>query len=110
MVKVLDQKVSDKISLLDTFLIAGLKNVEERAMTPLVGNGTLLSGGVKTGIGILLNSMGGKGMIGKGVNLLGTATVIDGAEDLVNFIMPAGSIRSLRTQPQSSNSPTRRVL
>jgi hypothetical protein len=104
--KLLNKKVG-KISIIDALMIAGAKAITERVMTPFIGNGTLLSGGVKAVAGGLLSGFVG----GKAGDILGTAIIIDAGEDVINFILPASSTKSVRgllTSP--SNAQTRKVL
>jgi Na+/citrate or Na+/malate symporter len=71
--------------IVDSLLIGTIKAIEERALIPVVGNGTLTSGAVKLiGGGLAQSAVGGK--FGK---LVGSAFVIDGVEDVVNaLVMP----------------------
>lgn len=104
--KLLQKKIG-KISIVDALIIAGVKSVGERLMTPFVGNGTLLSGGVKAVAGGLLSGMVG-GKIG---DYVGTAFIIDAGEDIINYVLPASSttsVRGLLTSP--SNAQSRKVL
>lgn len=102
MPKLLNQKVG-QITITDALLIAGTKQIEERLLSGFVGNGTLFSGMIKGGLGIVMNSALG----GKTGDIIGTAFIVDGAEDIVNYFIPASSLTSLRT---GSNGNGRRVL
>jgi len=104
------QKQVGKLSIMDAFLIAGSKQLEERFLTPFIGNGTLLSGAVKMGAGIASNQW----ISGKFGDIAGTAFIVDGAEDILNFALPqlqtqsAGSAFS--SSPSSSGRKERKVL
>lgn len=73
------------ISVLDAMGIALVKSTEERllARIPFVGNGNYISGAVKLASGITLNKMV-KGKIG---DIVGTAFIVDGGEDLVTALI-----------------------
>lgn len=99
----LSEKVGE-FTIVEAFGVALSKSVGERLMTPLIGNGTLISGAIKGVIGAVINGMW-KGKIG---NIISTGLIVDAGEDLVNFILPATGLRSLTTAPSNQNS--RRVL
>ena len=105
MVKFLQKKVGG-ISLIDAGMIAVVKSLEERILTPFIGNGTLVSGAVKGVAGAVLSTMIG----GRFGSIVGTAFIVDAGEDIVNFIIPTGSTRSLTTSLAPSNQTARRVL
>jgi len=86
-----------KLTIGDGLLIALAKVFEEKMTSPIIGNGTLMSGGIKLlGAGMVKNIAGGK--IG---DILGTALVVDGAEDVVV---------SLLGQTASGNSSSGSVI
>ena len=103
MAKLLSEKVGE-FTILEAFGVAVSKSATERLMAPLVGNGTLLSAGVKAVVGGVINGMA-KGKVG---NIISTGLIVDAGEDLVNFILPANALTSLTTAPSNQNS--RRVL
>lgn len=72
-----------KLTVIDALLIAGAKSVSERILSRFIGNGTILSGAVKLGGAVALVS-GVKGKIG---DILGTALMVDGAEDIITSFM-----------------------
>jgi len=79
MAKLLGAK-GGQLSVSDSLMIAGAKILSERILSPVVGNGSLLSGGVK-----ILGSVLSKNMVGGKVNdILGTALMVDGSEDIVS--------------------------
>lgn len=67
----------------DALLIGGVKAVEERALIPVIGNGTLKSGAVKLVAGAAIGSM----LKGKSGQIVGSAFAIDAVEDLVNGLI-----------------------
>ena len=99
----LSEKVGE-FTIVEAFGIAVSKSVGERLLSPVVGNGTLMSAGVKGVLGAVMSGMW-KGKIG---NMVATGLIVDAGEDLVNFIMPANALSSLTTAP--SNQSSRRVL
>jgi len=104
MVKNLISEKVGEFSIVEALGIALSKSTTERLLSPLVGNGTLMSAGVKAGVGMVMSGM----IKGKISNIVATGLIVDAGEDLVNFIMPTGNLRSLTTAP--SNQSSRRVL
>jgi len=87
--KLLSLKAGE-LTIGDALLIAVSKNITERVSAPIIGNATLFSGAVKTGLGVLLTGwIGGK--IG---NIIGTGLVVDGAEDFIGSFL-GGAIGEL---------------
>ena len=66
---------------LDALGIAITKNVEERLLAPFIGNGTLVSGGIKAVAGVGIPIIGGENKI---TRTLSTAFIVDAMEDVVN--------------------------
>jgi len=66
---------------LDALGIAITKNVEERLLTPFIGNGTLVSAGVKGVAGVGIPMIGGDN---KWTRMISTAFIVDAMEDVVN--------------------------
>lgn len=81
---------SGKLSVMDALMIAGAKSVSERILARFVGNGTLMSGALKMGISIALIS-GVKGKVG---DILGTAMMVDGGEDIITSFL-GGAITNI---------------
>jgi len=104
MVKNLISEKVGEFSIVEAFGIALSKATTERLLARFIGNGTLMSAGVKGVAGAVLSGM----VKGKIANIISTGLIVDAGEDLVNFIMPSGSLRSLTTAP--SNQSSRRVL
>ena len=82
MVNVLKPKVQ-ATGLMDTFELAILKTLSEKALTPVVGNGTFMSGAAKLVGGGVLTSVSRN----KHVGLLGSALVVDGVEDAAHSLL-----------------------
>ena len=82
MVNVLKPKVQ-ATGLMDTFELAILKTLSERALTPVVGNGTFMSGAAKLVGGGVLSSVSRN----KHVGLLGSGVIVDGVEDLAHSVL-----------------------
>jgi len=77
----LSQNVTQgNVDLLDIFAGAGVKYIEERALAPFVGNGTLLSGAVKTGAGLVGYKFLPGGLL---KNAWSIGFLMDGAEDII---------------------------
>ena len=70
-------------SIWDSFAIGAVKAIEERAMIPVVGNGTLKSAVAKGATGVVIQSMI-KGKTGK---IIGSAFAIDAVEDAVQALI-----------------------
>ena len=81
-------------SLVDALSVAGLKVVNERLLTPVVGNGTIVSGGVKVVASALIGTM----MKSKFGGAWSTALMVDGAEDIVNWAATSFNIPFLSPQ------------
>ena len=71
-----------------------LKYFEEKLLSGIIGNGTYMSGAVKLGIGMLLDNFRVGGKFG---DMIKTAFVIDGVEDIaVNIGKMAGGLFNIR--------------
>ena len=84
MAKILKPKIQAS-GLLDAFELGVFKSVSERALTPAIGNSTLQSGGIKLVGGGIINSMSRN----KHINLLSSAIIVDGIEDVVHSLLGA---------------------
>ena len=86
MAKILKPKVQAS-GLMDSFELAIMKSVGERATAPIIGNGTIQSGGIKLiGAGILSSVSRNKH-----IGLLSSAFIVDGFEDIVRGLMPVAT-------------------
>lgn len=90
MVKLLGKKVSaGGMDYLD-LLAAGLaKYATERALSPIIGNGTIKSGGIKLVGGMGLKAVAGTGPIQNPISL---ALAIDGMEDILTAVIGGSGI------------------
>ena len=79
--KLLGKKVSGEVSYMDLFGAGVVKYVEERTLSPYIGNGTLKSGLIKLGVG--------RGVLGDSVSL---GFGIDGVEDILTGVLGGGGI------------------
>ena len=80
----LNQKVTHQSPDYLTYVGAGvIKSIEERALIPLVGNGTLVSAGVKGVVGYGIHAFGGSGKI---QDMASMAFTMDAVEDFVNVL------------------------
>jgi len=96
MTKILGAKAG-QLSIMDALSIAGAKIVSERLLASFVGNGSLLSGGVKLGGAFAVNKLVG----GKVSDIVATAMTVDGAEDIVTAFFPkfaGGLFRDVKSQ------------
>lgn len=82
MANILKPKVQAS-GLVDSFEMAILKTVSERLATPVIGNGTLVSGAVKLAAGGIIPSISRN----KHAGLLSSAMIIDGVEDAAHVIV-----------------------
>lgn len=82
MPKILQAKPG-KLSLTDSFIIAGSKIATEKALAPLVGNGSYMSGASKIGIAWALNKLMG----GQVSDYVGTGLTVDGTEDIMKDLL-----------------------
>jgi len=87
--------------IVDALMIGTVKAIEERALMSVIGNGTVTSGAIKLVAGGIGQSMIG----GKAGNIVGSAFVIDGVEDVVNgLIVPMiYGKKEGNTEQESSN-------
>ena len=74
------KKVSGAVDYMDLIGAGLVKYFAERALTPVVGNGTLKSGAIKLGAGAGIRRFMGKGLIPDSLSL---GLSIDGIEDLL---------------------------
>ena len=71
-----------EFSLGEAFMIGVAKSLTERLLSPVVGNGTYMSGAVKLGGAYMVPKLL-KNKIGK---VTGTALAVDGVEDIINAL------------------------
>lgn len=69
--------------IVDALLIGTVKAVVERGLMPVIGNGNVTSGAIKLIGGGALSPMVG----GKAGNIISSAFVIDGVEDIVQGLI-----------------------
>lgn len=84
MVKLLGKKISGGVDYMDLIGAGLVKYFAERSLTPIVGNGTLKSGAIKLGGGLVARKFMGRGMVGDSVSL---GLSIDGVEDILTSFM-----------------------
>jgi hypothetical protein len=99
MAKILESKAGE-LTLADAFLIAVSKQVTERVLAPIIGNGSLMSGGLKVGGALAINGLL-KNKIGK---IISTGLIVDGTEDVVTSFLGSGNISGLFPSTNSSVS------
>lgn len=85
MANLIQAQVGD-FSLGEAFAIGITKALTEQLLTPIIGNGTYMSGGVKLVGAFAIPKYLLKGKMGK---VIGTALAVDGVEDLVNQVFNA---------------------
>ena len=101
MAKFLGRKIGGGVPI-DELLGAGiLKPVLEGMLTPYVGNGNIMSGGLKLGTAIALPSVAGNGKI---VRIAQLALGVDGAEDLIRGAL-GGIIPAIGGGDSSTSDP-----
>jgi len=84
MPRLIKGKVSGAVSYADLFGAGIVKAIEERALSPVVGNATLVSGGVKLAIGLIARKFLGRGVFGDSISL---GFGIDGVEDIITAVI-----------------------
>jgi len=84
MAKLLGKKVAGGIDYMDLFGAGIVKYGEERALTPMIGNGTLKSGLIKLAVGLGARKFIGRGILGDSVSL---GFGIDGVEDILTGVL-----------------------
>ncbi len=67
-----------RMGLVDALILGVLKFVLERVTAPVIGNGTYMSGAIKIGASMLVDRV----LSGKIGNMLSTALMLDGVEDI----------------------------
>ncbi len=83
---IIPKKVGN-MELMDALWIALTKNVEERFLSPLIGNATITSGLIKTGLAIGSSYL----LSGKAKLIVPTAFMVDGSEDVVTALLGSSS-------------------
>ena len=82
--------VSGVVSYGDLFVAGVVKYFEERMLAgTFVGNGTIKSGAIKLGAGLLMRKFMPKGVLADGVGL---AFGVDGVEDILTGFMGGGGL------------------
>jgi hypothetical protein len=74
---------------MDLFGAGAVKYVEERTLSPYIGNGTLKSGLIKLGVGLGARKFLGTGLVGDSVSL---GFGIDGVEDILTGVFSMGML------------------
>jgi hypothetical protein len=101
MAKILGKKIGGGVPI-DELLGAGvLKPVLEGMLAPYLGNGNIMSGGVKLGAAIALPTVAGNGKI---VRIAQLALGVDGAEDLMRGVL-GGVIPAIGGGGSASSDP-----
>lgn len=83
-------KTNSGFTLGEMFMVGGAKVASEQLLNRFIGNGTLISGGVK-----IAGAYGvPKVLSGKGGQIIATALVVDGVEDIINAFLTGGVFAS----------------
>jgi len=82
---------TSSVSLADIYAGAGVKYVEERALGSVIGNASVMSGIIKTGIGLAAHKYAPGGLA---KNAISIGFCVDGAEDVITGIL-AGNLGGL---------------
>jgi len=72
------------VSLADIYAGAGVKYVEERALGSVIGNASIMSGVIKTVVGLAAHKYAPSGILKNAVSI---GFCVDGAEDVITGIM-----------------------
>ena len=81
---VLNKQVSGNVDYYDLFTAGAVKFFAEKALQPVIGNGTIQSGAIKLAGGFMARKFLGRSIIGDGVSL---GLAIDGVEDILFDVM-----------------------
>lgn len=81
---VLNKQVSGNVDYYDLFTAGAVKFFAEKALQPVIGNGTIQSGAIKLAGGFMARKFLGRSIIGDGVSL---GLAIDGVEDILFNVM-----------------------
>lgn len=86
---VLNKHVSGNVDYYDLITAGTVKFFAEKALSPVIGNGTIQSGAIKLAGGFMARKILGRSIIGDGVSL---GLAIDGVEDILfNVIGGSGN-------------------
>lgn len=77
---VLGKQVSGSVDYIDLFTAGIFKYYSEKTLQPMIGNGTMMSGAIKLGAGLMSRKFLGRGILGDAVSL---GFAIDGVEDIL---------------------------
>lgn len=77
---VIDKDIVSSVDPIDMVMGAITKPIVEKVVSPIVGNGNLLSGAAKFGLAFLSAKYAGRGRFGKAMAI---GASLDGSEDLV---------------------------
>jgi len=83
------RKVAGSVSYLDLFGAGLVKYVEERALSGVIGNGTIKSGAIKLLIGALSRRFAPRGVLADSVSI---GFAVDGMEDILTALIGGGMI------------------
>ena len=81
---VLGKAVSGNVDYYDLFTAGTVKFFAEKALQPVIGNGTIQSGFIKLAGGFMARKFLGRGIVGDGISL---GLAIDGVEDFLFNMM-----------------------
>lgn len=81
---VLNKQVSGNVDYYDLITAGTVKFFAEKALQPVIGNGTIQSGAIKLASGFMARKFLGRGLIGDGLSL---GLAIDGVEDILFNVM-----------------------
>ena len=90
---ILGQKVTSTAPSYITMLGAGaVKYAEEKALAPLIGNGTLMSGAIKLAAGYGAHHFVGGNQLG---DMVALGFTVDGVEDILTALLGGTGISSM---------------
>lgn len=88
MANFIGQAKAGGVSIMTLAAAGVLKPFTEAALTPVIGDGNLISGAVKTIGGMAINQYAGRGVVQDSLSI---ALVVDGIEDLMHGVFGMGS-------------------
>jgi len=88
MAKGISSKTVGGVDIGTVFIASIAKNLQERLLRPIIGDGTIISGALKVGLGFLLPKVIGHGKIQNAVCL---GFGIDGVDDIITGFLGGGT-------------------
>ena len=88
MANIIGKAKAGGVSIMTLAAAGVLKPFTEAALTPVIGDGNLISGAIKTIVGVTVNQYAGRGVVQDSLSI---ALVVDGIEDLMHGVFGMGA-------------------